>query len=315
VFIWIALFTRNSLRISKEVESLPSGVIIKGIGGFYYVKAEDGVYECKAKGTFRKDSKIPLPGDNVSISVVDREKRLGFIEEIYSRTLQLIRPAVANINQIAIVVSVKSPLPDYYLLDKLLITVMQKEISGVICINKIDLDEKNINNIVESYKCTGIKTILLSAVLNVGYDELEKVLAGKTTVFAGQSGVGKSTILNRIMDSYVMKTGEVSDKIERGKHTTRHAELIELKSGGFVVDTPGFSSFEITDIEPGDLQKYYPEFNQFIGKCRFAGCNHISEPGCEVKSALENGLISPERYGRYIEFYNDLKEIQRKKYS
>lgn len=199
---------------------MPSGVIIKGIGGFYYVKAEDGVYECKAKGTFRKDSKIPLPGDNVSISVVDREKRLGFIEEIYSRTLQLIRPAVANINQIAIVVSVKSPLPDYYLLDKLLITVMQKEISGVICINKIDLDEKNINNIVESYKCTGIKTILLSAVLNVGYDELEKVLAGKTTVFAGQSGVGKSTILNRIMDSYVMKTGEVSDKIERGKHTT-----------------------------------------------------------------------------------------------
>ncbi|NLP14442.1 MAG: ribosome small subunit-dependent GTPase A [Clostridium sp.] len=294
---------------------MPSGVIIKGIGGFYYVKAADVVYECKAKGTFRKDSKIPLPGDNVSISVIDQEKRIGFIEEIYPRKLQLIRPAVANINQVALVISVRSPLPDYYLLDKLLITVMQKNVSGVICINKIDLDEENKNNIVEYYKCTGIKTIFLSAVLNVGFNELEEVLTGKTTVFAGQSGVGKSTILNRVMDSYVMETGNVSDKIDRGKHTTRHAELIELKSGGFVVDTPGFSSFEITDIEPGDLQKYYPEFGEYIGKCRFAGCSHISEPGCEVKSALEKGLISSGRYERYIEFYNSLKEKQRKKYS
>ena len=159
------------------------------------------------------------------------------------------------------------------------------------------------------------KNYFLSAVLNVGFNELEEVLTGKTTVFAGQSGVGKSTILNRVMDSYVMETGNVSDKIDRGKHTTRHAELIELKSGGFVVDTPGFSSFEITDIEPGDLQKYYPEFGEYIGKCRFAGCSHISEPGCEVKSALEKGLISSGRYERYIEFYNSLKEKQRKKYS
>lgn len=295
---------------------MPSGVIVKGIGGFYYVKAEGGTYECKARGIFRKDSIVPLPGDRVIISVVDEEKKIGNIEEILPRDLQLIRPAVANINQIALVISVRSPLPDLYLLDKLLITVEKKEISAVICINKIDLDkDEEHNTLVDSYKNTGFRTIILSSVLNTGFDELEKALTDRITVFAGQSGVGKSTILNRVLDSYVMETGSLSDKIGRGKHTTRHAELIELKSGGFVVDTPGFSSFELTDMMPNELQMYYPEFREHFGKCKFNSCSHISEPGCDVKSDLEKGLIDSGRYSRYIEFYNALKDKERRKYS
>lgn len=292
------------------------GLIIKGIGGFYYVKTEFGIFECKARGIFRKDSFTPLPGDKVSISISNKDEKVGNIEEIFPRESQLIRPAVANVNQIAIVISIKSPQPDFILLDKLLITVEQKEISAVVCINKIDLDETlEYKKVAEAYQKSGYKVIALSSVEGTGFDELEGALTGKTTVFAGQSGVGKSTILNKVLDSYVMKTGKVSEKIERGKHTTRHAELIELKSGGFVVDTPGFSSFELSGIEAGELQNYYPEFRKYYGQCKFTGCRHISEPGCKVRDALEKGIIDSGRHTRYVEFCNMLKEKERKKYS
>lgn len=291
------------------------GLIIKGIGGFYYVKTDLGVYECKARGIFRKDSFTPLPGDKVSIAVSNGENKIGNIEEISPRETQLVRPAVANVNQIAIVIAIRSPQPDFMLLDKLLITVEQKDISAVVCINKIDLDgEAEYKSVIESYEKAKYKVITLSSMNGTGFDELELALKGKTTVFAGQSGVGKSTILNKVLDSYVMETGKVSDKIERGRHTTRHAELIELKSGGFVVDTPGFSSFEISGIETNELQNFYPEFHEYFGKCKFTGCMHISEPACEVKAALERGIIDRGRYERYVEFCNLLKEKQRKKY-
>lgn len=292
------------------------GLIIKGIGGFYYVKTESGVYECKARGIFRKDSFTPLPGDKVSISITDEEKKIGSIEEISPRESQLIRPAVANVNQIAIVIAVKSPQPDFTLLDKLLITIEKKGLSAVVCINKIDLDEKaEYEKIIKAYEKAMYKVIALSCVNGTGFDELDSALKNKTTVFAGQSGVGKSTILNKVLDSYVMKTGSISEKIERGKHTTRHAELIELKSGGFVVDTPGFSSFEISGIETNELQNFYPEFREYIGMCKFTGCMHISEPNCEVKAALERDEIDSGRYMRYVEFYKILKENQKRKYS
>jgi ribosome biogenesis GTPase len=292
------------------------GLIIKGIGGFYYVKTEFGIFECKARGIFRKDSFTPLPGDKVSISISNKDEKVGNIEEILPRESQLIRPAVANVNQIAIVISIKSPQPDFILLDKLLITVEQKEISAVVCINKIDLDKTlEYKKVAEAYQKSGYRVIALSSVEVTGFDELEGALIGKTTVFAGQSGVGKSTILNKVLDSYVMKTGKVSEKIERGKHTTRHAELIELKSGGFVVDTPGFSSFELSGLEVGELQNYYPEFREYFGKCKFTGCRHISEPGCKVRDALEKEIIDGGRYARYVEFCNMLKQKERKKYS
>lgn len=291
------------------------GLIIKGIGGFYYVKTEAGVYECKARGIFRKDSFTPLPGDKVSISVTDEEKKIGNIEEISPRESQLIRPAVANVNQIAIVIAIKSPQPDFTLLDKLLITIEQKGINAVVCINKIDLDkEEKYKDVIKSYNKAMYKVIALSSVTGTGFDELDLALKDRTTVFAGQSGVGKSTILNKVLDSYVMETGTISDRIERGKHTTRHAELIELKSGGFVVDTPGFSSFEISGIEPNELQNYYPEFREYFGRCKFTSCMHINEPHCEVKAALEKDALDLGRYNRYVEFYNMLKEKQRKKY-
>ncbi|WP_010252397.1 ribosome small subunit-dependent GTPase A [Acetivibrio cellulolyticus] len=292
------------------------GIIIKGIGGFYYVKTEFGLFECKARGIFRKDSFTPLPGDKVSISVSNQDEKVGNIEEIFPRDSQLIRPAVANVNQIAIVIAIKSPQPDFTLLDKLLITVEQKDISAVICINKIDLDkDMEYKNVAESYQKAGYRVLALSSAIETGFDELESALKDKTTAFAGQSGVGKSTILNRVLDSYVMETGKVSDRIERGRHTTRHAELIELKSGGFVVDTPGFSSFELSGLEAGELQNFYPEFRQYFGRCKFTGCMHISEPECEVKAALERGILDYGRHARYVEFCNMLKEKQRKKYS
>lgn len=291
------------------------GLIIKGIGGFYYVKTESGIYECKARGIFRKDSFTPLPGDNVSISVANEEDKIGNIEVISPRKSQLIRPAVANINQVVIVIAIKSPQPDFMLLDKLLITLEQKGIGAIICVNKIDLDlKKDYRNIVESYKKSMYNVIAISSVTGTGFDQLEQTLQGKTTVFAGQSGVGKSTILNKVLDSYVMKIGKVSERIERGRHTTRHAELIELKSGGFVVDTPGFSSFELSGIEANELQNFYPEFHEYFGKCKFTGCMHISEPACEVKAALEKGLLDIGRHERYIQFCDFLKEKQKKKY-
>ncbi|MCX8129013.1 MAG: ribosome small subunit-dependent GTPase A [Clostridia bacterium] len=287
---------------------MPTGTIIKGIGGFYYVKTDEGIYECKARGIFRKENLTPLPGDKVSI-VIDKTGSKGSIDEILPRETELVRPAVSNVNQMIVVVAAKSPAPDLVLLDKLLITAELKGISTVICLNKIDLDEsKEYLEFMESYKKAGYEVIKSSSKANEGYEELLKILKGKITVFAGQSGVGKSTILNRLMKSSIMQTGDVSQKIERGKHTTRHAELVELSSGGYIVDTPGFSSFELTEIEHIDLELYYPEFSQFINRCRFTGCSHISEPDCLVKQAVDDNIIDRGRYERYITLYNLLKE-------
>lgn len=287
---------------------MPSGIIIKGIGGFYYIKTTNGIYECKARGIFRKDDQKPLIGDRVTITVIDDKNMLGSLDVIEPRQSYFVRPMVANVDQMAIVAAVKSPTPDYILLDKLLITCEVKKIKPVICINKVDLDDSKECEYIESaYSKAGYKTVSLSSVMNIGFDKLKSVLKDKITVFAGQSGVGKSTILNNIMSSMVMKTGSVSEKIERGKHTTRHAELIDLEDGGFIVDTPGFSSFELDDIEYTELELYYPEFVKYQGSCRFTGCSHISEPDCAIKKALNTGEIDMERYNRYVCLYIQLK--------
>lgn len=290
---------------------MPYGVIIKGIGGFYYIKTLEGIYECKARGIFRKDGLVPLPGDNVIVSISNELKKMGNLDEILPRSSQLIRPSVANVNQVAIVLAVKSPQPDFGLFDKLLITAEHKNIDIVICINKIDLDESNEHKrILDNYEQTGYKIILLSTKTNEGLCDLRDAMRGKITVFSGQSGVGKSTILNRIMNSWVMETGNISERNERGKHTTRHAELVELDCGGYIVDTPGFSSFEVEGIKHDELQIYYPEFSEYINKCKFTGCSHISEPGCAIKEAVNTGHVSLERYERFIQLYNSLKEIK-----
>jgi ribosome biogenesis GTPase len=289
---------------------LPKGIIIKGIGGFYYVETATGLYECKARGVFRKKKIIPLPGDSVSISVTDEKSKQGFIEEIFERRTCLTRPAVANINQVIAVASIKSPEPDYLLLDKLLITAAKQGIDAVICFNKTDLGtEEEIEEAVEVFKNTGYTVILTSINSSESYGKLKAVLKDRISVLAGQSGVGKSTILNGIVESNVMETGAVSKKIDRGRHTTRHAELIPL-GGGYIVDTPGFSSFELEGFDEKSLQSYYPEFAEYTVNCRFNGCSHISEPGCCVKEALREGLISKIRYDNYVNLYTKIKQLR-----
>lgn len=290
---------------------MPFGIILKGIGGFYYVKDLDGgsIYECKPRGIFRKDAVTPLPGDKVGYSIQDDAAKKGTIDEICPRISELARPSIANIDQLAVVVAAKAPNVDYMLLDKLLITAEIKNIRAILCINKIDLEDETAKLIQEAYSRAGYTCVELSSVKNVGFDLLRNELKDHSTVFAGQSGVGKSTILNHIMEAWVMETGSVSDKIERGKHTTRHAELLELSYGGYVADTPGFSSYELTDIPYTELETYYPEFRKYLNSCKFKSCSHTTEPGCLVAEALNRGEIDNNRFLRYTQLYKSLKDI------
>ncbi|NTV90752.1 MAG: ribosome small subunit-dependent GTPase A, partial [Clostridiales bacterium] len=275
---------------------MPSGIILKGIGGFYYVLAEGAIHECKARGIFRKDGITPLPGDRVTISI-NAGKTTGNIDEILPRDIILVRPAVTNVNQVVVTISARSPVPDLLLLDKLLLTAAKEKLTAVVCINKIDLDENSeFTAIADSYRNAGYTVITTSSRTGEGQEELRETLKGKITVFSGQSGVGKSTLINNIMESCVMKTGMISDRSDRGKHTTRHAELIPLEGGGFLADTPGFSSFELAAMEPSILKTLYPEFARYEEDCRFSGCAHVNEPDCAVKAAVESGDISRDRY-------------------
>ena len=287
---------------------MKDGIIIKGIGGFYYVRTETGdIYECKARGIFRKEKITPAIGDKVKISI-NGEK--GHIEEIEPRSTYMIRPPVANVDTLVLVAATASPAPSLFLLDKMTVNAEMRGIEPVICLNKIDLaDGKYIKDI---YKKAGYNVFEVSVYENKGIDELAEYIKGRISAFAGLSGVGKSSLLNCITGSS-METGSVSDKISRGKHTTRHVELMELAGGGSVLDTPGFSSLEITGIEPEELEQYFPEIKRHIG-CRFRGCAHIAEPDCGVIAAVENGDIAKERYESYCELYRQLKAAKQQEY-
>ena len=300
-------------NLTSDSELTLKGIITKGIGGFYYVKAENNkTYECKARGVFRKSGLTPLPGDNVCIKVIDENEAEGFLKEILPRKSLLFRPAVANVDQLIAVIAAKSPEPDLLLLDKLLITACKNGMKVCICINKIDLDpEKEYNKIKTAYEKAGYSVIAVSSKTGFNMDKILEMLSAHITVLAGQSGVGKSTILNTIIGNICMETGEISEKIMRGKHTTRHAQLFELTGGGYIVDTPGFSLLELSDIKYDELHKYYPDFNCMDETCRFRGCSHISEPGCIIKNKVENGIIDQERYQRYIQLYNTLKQARK----
>ncbi|NLK69744.1 MAG: ribosome small subunit-dependent GTPase A [Clostridiaceae bacterium] len=287
---------------------MPRGLILKGVGGFYTVESSNGFYECKVRGIFRKKEITPLAGDFVNFTITDEDAKEGWIEEIETRRNFFIRPAVANVNQVAIVMTRVSPEPDFLLVDKLLIAAEQKNITPIIIINKMDLiDEKDISEVKSIYRNTGYQIIPMSKVGKRGYEELHEKLKGCRTVFAGQSGVGKSTILNNIIDSWVMETGAVSSKIQRGRHTTRHVQLLPLDNDGYVVDTPGFSTMALEDIEYDQLRFMYPEFQGLEGNCRFNGCSHLREPGCAVKDSLKSGGISSSRYEGYQILYEELK--------
>lgn len=290
------------------------GKIIKGIAGFYYIHTgEQCLYECKAKGVFRNKKIKPLVGDNVEIDVLDEEKRLGNIIAVEERKNALIRPAVANVDQAVVIFASAKPSPNLNLLDRFLVTMEQYGVDTVICFNKRDLiddeEEKRLRAIYEAK----YRVLFTSAKEGSGCEELEKLLEHKTTVLAGPSGVGKSTTINYLIPEANMETGKISEKIERGKHTTRHSELFRLKDDTYIMDTPGFTSLYVTDMEKEQLHYYFPEFEEYEGTCRFQGCVHVHEPDCQVRMAVEQGKIHQNRYDNYVSFYEELKE-KRKKY-
>lgn len=287
-----------------------TGKIIKGIGGFYYVVCENGItYECKAKGVFRNRKIKPLVGDNVEIEILDEEKNLGNIEDILPRFNWLNRPAVANVDQTVIIFAVSAPAPNFNLLDRFLINMEQHEVPTVICFNKVDQEGfRQSEDICRSYTKSGYEVLFISAESGYGIDVLEAVIKGKTTVFAGPSGVGKSSTLNSLFPDANVQTGGLSEKIQRGKHTTRHSELMFVDDDTYIMDTPGFSSLYTEGIEAEDLKLYFPEIAAYTGTCKFNMCNHISEPGCLVKKAVSDGRISKMRYDDYVMIYNELKE-------
>lgn len=289
------------------------GKIIKGIAGFYYVNVvESGVYECKAKGVFRKEKIKPLVGDNVRIEILDEENKTGNIVEIFPRKNELIRPAVANIDQALVVFAVTKPTPHFNLLDRFLVMMERKEIPVVLCFNKKDIATSlEIAELEAIYEKCGYPIVFTSALEQENIEEIRRLLLKKTTAIAGPSGVGKSSLINLLQNQVQMETGTISRKIERGKHTTRHSELIAVDADSYIMDTPGFSSLYVNDFEKEELKYYFREFASYEGQCRFQGCDHVHEPGCAVKEALEEGKIHPIRYKNYLEMYTELKEKKR----
>ncbi len=290
------------------------GKIVKGISGFYYVHVvESGIYECKAKGIFRQQKMKPLVGDDVEIDIISEEKKTGNVAAILPRKNALIRPAVANVDQALLIFAAASPNPNFNLLDRFLVMMGRQDVPVILCFNKCDLiTEEQKQEIASIYKASGCKILFVSAKKELGLNALQEILEGKTTTVAGPSGVGKSSLINLLAPEACMETGEISKKIERGRHTTRHAELIQLKGDGYIMDTPGFSSLYLPEMEKEELQDCYPEFAAFEPYCRFQGCSHISEPDCGVKEALTEGKIHPVRYENYCQLYGELKD--RKKY-
>lgn len=294
------------------------GKIIKGIAGFYYIETHDEkIYECKAKGIFRKDNVKPLVGDNVMIDIIDEENKKGNITEILPRKNRLLRPPVANVDQAVILFAIVKPDPNYNLLDRFLIMMRQQNLPVIICFNKQDIaTQEEQQELYNAYEKCGYKVLFISVKEEKGLDELKELLRGKTTTLAGPSGVGKSSLLNKLVPDALMQTGELSRKIDRGKNTTRHSELFyvsELSQGDeetYLFDTPGFTSLNLNDVTTDNLMQYYPEFEEFEPECRFGGCSHIAEPDCGVKNALSEGKISAVRYENYKIIYEDLKNAR-----
>ncbi|MCR5508206.1 MAG: ribosome small subunit-dependent GTPase A [Lachnospiraceae bacterium] len=288
------------------------GRIIKGIAGFYYVYCDDGrTYECRARGIFRKDGRKILVGDIVDIGILDDKEMTGSISSLVPRTSELIRPEAANVDQALIVFSLADPRPDLILLDKLLLQFFAQDLPVVLCFNKDDLvTDDDVNRVLSIYKDCGCRTFITCASQGKGIDELKEALKGRLSCVAGPSGVGKSSLVNCLQDSVKVQTGAISKKIARGKHTTRHSEIIPISSGTFIMDTPGFYSFDVLLKDEGELASYYNEFTPYEG-CKFKPCSHTHEPGCAVKQAVEEGLINNERYENYVQIYNEIKSSRR----
>lgn len=297
-----------------EENAVYEGRIVKGIAGFYDIYVEGrGLVECHAKGVFRKDGKKPLVGDMVSLTVTDAAKAQGIIHEIQKRASSLIRPEVANVDQVLLLFAYRGPRPNFGLLDKFLVSMERQDLPVLLCFNKMDLaTEAERAEIRDIYAGCGCALLEIGAASGTGVERLRELLEGKTTALAGPSGVGKSTLTNALCPEAGMETGEISRKLERGKHTTRHSELLRLGNGTYLMDTPGFTALTLDTLSHEELGNYYREFYPYEGKCRYQPCSHIHEPECEVRKAVEEEKIHPKRYESYRQLYMELKK--RKKY-
>lgn len=286
------------------------GVIVKGIAGFYYVKVEDEVYQCKARGKFKKLGVVPTVGDLAEIQVLDDGD--GVVNEILPRRNSFLRPPIANVDCMVIVIAAADPEPNFTILDKFLVMAEGNRTDVVICVNKVEIaSDEILLKIKEIYKDI-YPLVFVSCMEKTGFEELEILLKDKKSALAGPSGVGKSTILNCLMPNEDIEVGEISHKTRRGKHTTRHVEIFETNFGAMLFDTPGFTSFEILEAEEDQLHFYYPEMARFISNCKYDNCRHIKEPNCGVIAAVEEGLISKSRYKSYVEQITEIRE--KKKY-
>lgn len=286
------------------------GIILKGIGGFYYIETAEGVFECKAKGKLRKEKMTPVAGDRVIVTIRDSQENT--IDCILDRKNKLIRPPVANIDKLMIIVSVASPIPNTLIVDKLTVIAERSKIEPIIVITKADLDECKSKELYEIYSSTGYRVYEYSCLDKRNIDAIRKEFKGCITALTGNSGAGKSTLLNSIDDTLCLPTGEISNKLGRGRHTTRQAEIFHL-ADGLVIDSAGFSSVEFAGENvflATDIQYYFNEFDRFISKCRFNGCTHINTKGCAVIDAVEKNIISKSRYESYISLFEELKDIK-----
>lgn len=283
------------------------GIIVRGVGGNYYVDTGKEIIECRARGLFRVQNIKPLVGDNVLIRITSENENTGYIEEIKERTNEIKRPSVANVEQLLIFFAVTNPEPSFLLLDKLLIASEINKLKPIICFNKSDLcDEELKSKLSDIFVNTGYKVLFTSKNDEASIEKLKNVLKDKLSVFSGPSGVGKSSIMNAVQPEFELKTGDISEKLKRGKHTTRHAEIYKLSFGGYVVDTPGFSSFDLESVDQYELSEYYPEIQKFDEGCRFHDCLHRMEPGCVIKEAVSNRLISKTRYENYTKLLEEI---------
>lgn len=289
------------------------GKIIKGIAGFYYVHVGGrGIYECKAKGIFRNRKIKPLVGDDVLLDSLDEAGMKGNITEILPRRNALIRPASANVDQAMIIFAAAQPAPNLGLLDRFLLMMEKQELPTIICFNKRELvSGEELEKLCGIYRGSGCKVLTVSVKQQEGLEQIRELLNGRTTVMAGPSGVGKSSMTNAMYPDAEMATGAVSEKIKRGRHTTRHSELFSIGNDTYLMDTPGFNTLYLEGWDKEDLKYYYPEFEPYFEKCRFNGCNHLNEPDCAVKEAVASGEISNERYENYQSFYEELASQRR----
>ncbi|MEL7646955.1 MAG: ribosome small subunit-dependent GTPase A [Sedimentibacter sp.] len=288
-----------------------NGIIIRGVGGNYYVDTGRSIIECRARGLFRLKNIKPMVGDRVLVRITEEDENSGYIEEIEERSNEIKRPPVANVQQLLIFFAVTNPEPSFLLLDKLLIAAETNSLKPVICFNKCDLAQDDRKKELENiFVNTGYQVVFTSKHDEESIEALKNILKDKLSVFSGPSGVGKSSVMNAVQPDFMLKTGEISEKLKRGKHTTRHAEIYRLGFGGYVVDTPGFSSFELEGVTEYQLKELYPEIKKFDSGCRFSDCLHYKEPGCVIKEAVEEGLISETRYNNYVRLLEEIKKAK-----